>query len=158
MRELRGWSQATMAQKLSEHGFPCHATAVAKLEGDERTLSAEELGAYASALECTTDAVLDRATPLGDRDSVLRRLQGSLDDAARTIRVALRDISDRMTEAGSVDVELIASTRAAVDKLDADALLLAQAAGAVAEQRAGNHTVFRVQRVQWTTDQTKGDK
>ncbi|HTY34014.1 helix-turn-helix transcriptional regulator [Mycobacterium sp.] len=162
-RDGRGWSRAEMAERLTERGFRCHATAVAKLENNERVLAAEELLAYAEVFGCSTDALMGRpASPGADRDFVLRRLQGSLDDAARTVRVALRDVADRVAEAtqidlDSADTEVIAAVRAACTTLDTDALQLAACGGAVAERRAGDHQEFRVQRIVRTARKDGGD-
>ena len=45
-----------------KNGFRRHPTTVAKLELDERVLSAQELGVYASLFGCSTDSLLGRAT------------------------------------------------------------------------------------------------
>lgn len=48
LREERGWSQADLAERLAEVGFPVHQTTVAKLESGRRPLRVAEV--YALAL------------------------------------------------------------------------------------------------------------
>ncbi len=127
-----------MAEKLREHGFRCHLSTVAKLEANERTLSAEELAAYAAAFGCSADVLLGRAIdPTSDRDFLLRRLQGSLDDAGRQITVILHGI-DRVanrTDFGDA-AELSTAVHSAINKLGDSAVVLGSVASLVAERRA----------------------
>jgi hypothetical protein len=139
-----------MAELLGEHGFPCHATAVAKIEAGERVLSAEELVAYADAFGISADRLTNRRSrPAADRDFVRRRLQGAIDDAARTVRVGVGAVGEALAEVADIDdgtdADVIADIRAKCDQLSADASALAQAGGVIAQRRGTRRRVVRVQ-------------
>lgn len=144
-REGHGWSQAVMAEKLGEHGFRCFASTVAKLETNERTLSAEELGAYAAAFGCSADVLLGRQTdPTADRDFALRRLEGSLEEAARQVKLVLRDIDRVADDVG--DDQVSAAVAAAYSKLGSGTAALADALVLIGERRGVPRATFRRRR------------
>lgn len=88
-----------MVEKLGEHGFSCHPTTVAKLEANERTLAAEELGAYADVFGISVDALMGRrARPAADRALALQRLAESTIDAHQAVRTSVRHIGQALAE------------------------------------------------------------
>jgi transcriptional regulator with XRE-family HTH domain len=61
-RDLRGWSQAEMAQMLSDNGIqPIHPTTIAKIEGGTRSVRINEALGIANLFEASLDELLDRA-------------------------------------------------------------------------------------------------
>lgn len=151
-RTAREWSQARLAEEMTNRGVITSWPAIHKIEAGSRAVRISEAAAIADSFGISLDRLLRRrARPASDRDFALRQLQATLDDSARVVRTALRAVADRVAEADDGnDTELIASVQAACDQLDTDALALAQCAGAVAERRAGHHRVLRVQRMEWT--------
>lgn len=61
-REAQGWSLATLASKLLEHGVKLNAAQVSKTELGQRATSIEELQAFASALHLQPARLLDVST------------------------------------------------------------------------------------------------
>lgn len=62
-RERRGWSQVALANALAtRYHVPFYAQTIAKIENGERTVRADELGAFADAFGMTTDALLGRSS------------------------------------------------------------------------------------------------
>ena len=143
-------SQTRMAELLAEHGFRAYGTTVAKIEANERAVAAEELAAYADVFGCSVDALMGRPSqPVGDRDFVLRRLHGSLEDAQRAWRVALRDIAAALAEidADGEDADLITTVQDTCSKLADGAAALAQCGGRIAERRGEHSAAWRAVRV-----------
>lgn len=58
LRELRGWSQAQLADRLRSMGFDMHQTTVAKLEGANRPIRVNELAALAVIFDSTVHELL----------------------------------------------------------------------------------------------------
>jgi transcriptional regulator with XRE-family HTH domain len=86
-RDHRGWSQADMAKKLSDHGIqPMHPTTVAKIEAGERSVRINEAVGIADLFEISLDSLLGRK-PRAERD--LEYALGALLDAVYT---SLEDI------------------------------------------------------------------
>lgn len=113
-----------MAEKLGEHGFSCHPTTVAKLEANERTLAAEELGSYADAFGCSVDALMGRrARPAADRALALQHLTESTIDAHQAVRTSVRHLTQTVAEVVESDrdgklTDLVTAVQTACAALD----------------------------------------
>ncbi|MEC4764766.1 helix-turn-helix transcriptional regulator [Mycobacterium sherrisii] len=147
-RERRGWSQSSMAEKLGEHGFSCYPTTVAKLEANERTLAAEELGAYADAFGCSVDWLMGRrARPAADRALALQRLNESTIDAEEAVRTSVRHITQALAPVVEIDhqdgkfTELAAAVQAACAALDSAREQFPLISAMIAEHGVGSDIV-----------------
>ncbi|WP_197694467.1 MULTISPECIES: helix-turn-helix domain-containing protein [unclassified Mycobacterium] len=145
-RERRGWSQTAMAEKLRAHGFSCHPTTVAKLEANERTLAAEELGAYADVFGCSVDALMGRrARPAADRALALQRLTESTIDAHQSVRTSVRHLTQALGEVAEADrdgklTDLVAAVQTVCGALDSVGQQFPRVEGLIAEAGGGSDT------------------
>ena len=92
-RRVRGWSQAEMARKLTEAGWPLHQTDVSKLEAGKRPLRVADLQAFADVLGIPAVAFFympageepDSAAKLRER---LKRATEATEDAYAALQAA----------------------------------------------------------------------
>lgn len=88
-RELRGWSQAVLARKLTEEGVRAHPSTVAKIERGERAIRLDEVSAAARVFRLTVDAMIGQPQDGGLSDAVEKLPYVSANAAE-----ALRGIAD----------------------------------------------------------------
>ncbi|ORW86915.1 hypothetical protein AWB92_24835 [Mycobacterium sp. IEC1808] len=130
---------------------------VSKIESGARNVTISEAAAIADSFGVTVDRLLARrARPASDRDFVLGQLAQASADGQRSVRVAIRDITDRLDDVSEIDpdgnlADLVAAVRTACDKLAAGSALLAQCGGTIAKHRGSRR---RVLRVEWAEDGT----
>lgn len=146
-RTDRGWSQTKLAQEMTRvRGVRAHQNTIAKIETGERSVSIAEAAAIAEVFGISTDRLLGRrARPQSDRDFALRRLQQSIEDTHRAVRVGLRDVGERISELLDVDsagafAALVEQVGNATDNLSGSAEQLAQCGGLTAETRTHRAT------------------
>ncbi|WP_315551671.1 helix-turn-helix transcriptional regulator [Microbacterium aurum] len=92
-RESRGWSQAELAQHVSEIGVPgFHQTTIARIEGGTRPLRASEAIAICRSLEITLEWLAESAVSaeLRSESSWLSQKSKEFDEAAQALIHARR--------------------------------------------------------------------
>lgn len=98
-RLAKGWTQAQLAAELTSRGVPAGWSVIAKIEAGSRGVQIGEAAAIADAFGTSVDQLLGRrARPAADRAFLLRQLHQSLADAARSVRVAVRDLAQATDE------------------------------------------------------------
>jgi transcriptional regulator with XRE-family HTH domain len=149
-RKDRKWTQRELADKLADKGINMHWTTIAKIEkGNERSVRIDEAAAFADVFGVSVDHLLGRrARPGADRDFALRQLHQSTDDAARSARVAVRDITQSTEELAAIDhdgslADMIATAQKACDAGDEWVGQLAQIGGQIAKTRGVRVRVLR---------------
>jgi transcriptional regulator with XRE-family HTH domain len=106
-RKGRGWSQAHVAQLLSDKGLAVYPTTVAKIEAGERAVRVDELVALANIFGVSVDALLGhsvqraRAGDKGLTFNALARLVQHTVGQAESLEATLRD---RLADLDSFDL------------------------------------------------------
>ena len=78
-REQRGWSQADMAERLSDKDIPMHWTTIAKIEAGDRSVRIAEAVGIADLFEVSLDALLGRSVePKNDERYAARALHDAV--------------------------------------------------------------------------------
>lgn len=135
-RELRGWTQAKLAELLVEHGIePMHTSTVQKIEAGDRSVSVGEAAGIADVFGLSLDALLGRNPP--KNRSALDAI-GWVMDATYTMRASVdrdgKGLRSRLGElprfdgraalvgAGREALECLDAGRAALDRLEEQAV------------------------------------
>lgn len=112
-RESRGWSQARLAELLSDNGTPMHHTTVAKIEKGDRSVRIDEAAAIADLFDVSLDRLLGRsAAPRADEDYTRRRLTNTVVQAAALVSGVTDSLRD-----GASDLAAFHPTDTAVKRL-----------------------------------------
>ena len=86
--------QRELADKLADKGINMHWTTIAKIEkGGERSVRIDEAAAFADVFGVSVDHLLGRRARPGPTGTSRCGSYQSTDDAARSARVAVRDIT-----------------------------------------------------------------
>lgn len=98
-RERRGWSQARLAELLSDKGISSmHWTTVAKIEKGDRSVRIDEAAAVADLFEVSLDTLLGRSVPpKADEHYTLRTLIDTASQAAWQISAIRQSVRDGAT-------------------------------------------------------------
>lgn len=137
-RERREWSQAELANMLSDKGIHgIYPTTVAKLESGDRAIRVDELAAIADLFSVSVDALLGRNPASGDLvwvmsqlNDLARRSAKSVEDLKETITDLLEDVEFYAT-AGAEKVpvdEIVKATRSALEALETARIALGHVA------------------------------
>jgi transcriptional regulator with XRE-family HTH domain len=154
-RLAKGWTQGQLADEMTQRGVPAGWHVIAKIEAGSRGVQIGEAAVIADAFGITVDQLLGRrARPVADRDFILRELHRSTDDAARAVRVSVRDITRSADELAAIDhdgsfTDVITAVQDACTAGDEWERQLAQIGGQIAATR-GSRAVWRAVRVKDT--------
>jgi transcriptional regulator with XRE-family HTH domain len=122
-REGRNWSQARMAEVLTEHGITAYPTTVAKIESGERAVKVNELAVFADIFGVSLDALVGRrARPTGDLLYTVETLLNTKSQGRWPVQALLSTMAEQTTEVADADsngrwAELIEDAQAAVAAL-----------------------------------------
>lgn len=94
VRERRGWTQADLAQQLSDLGFQVTPSQTAKIERGERPTSVPELIALARALRVPSTSTLLANLETGTREQRIYYAE----DQIEQLEIAIRKIDRRHNE------------------------------------------------------------
>jgi transcriptional regulator with XRE-family HTH domain len=97
-RESRGWSQADMAQMLSDRGIqPMHPTTVAKIEAGDRSVRINEAVGIADLFEVPVDSLLGRKPEAqrSQREYLLRAFRDTARQSSQQVRAAMEAIREQ---------------------------------------------------------------
>lgn len=95
-RDLRKWSQAEVAKRLSDNGIQMYATTVAKIEAGERAVRIDEAAGIADLLEVPLDSLLGRQASGPSREIryALRALQAKTQKTLADLTTMLEALRD----------------------------------------------------------------
>lgn len=97
-RERRDWSQADMANLLSEKGIAVHPTTIAKIEAGDRAVRVDELNAIADLFGTSVDALLGRSPAGSDLVWFASRLLSLARNTAESVGNVSESIADELQE------------------------------------------------------------
>jgi transcriptional regulator with XRE-family HTH domain len=121
-RGRRGWSQADVAQMLSDKGIPAYPTTIAKIEAGDRAVKIDEATGIADLFGVSLDRLLGRnLDPNGDLIYTLRGLLGAAQEASSHVAAFEAVLRDRAAELAAFEFEerddITADTDRACDAL-----------------------------------------
>lgn len=106
-RESRGWSQAEMAEMLTDRGAAMHWTTVAKIERGERAVRIDEAAAAADLLGVSVDWLLGRKTaaPANELAHTLRGVVDTARTSGQQVAAIQSALRDRFDELATLDFD-----------------------------------------------------
>jgi transcriptional regulator with XRE-family HTH domain len=105
-RESREWSQAHMAELLSNIVGRTHATTIAKIEAGDRSVRIDEATAIADIFEVSLDSLLGRKAGV-ENDPIypIRALQEKAQRSVWDVGVIYRAFRDRFLDLGELEFD-----------------------------------------------------
>jgi transcriptional regulator with XRE-family HTH domain len=98
-RDDRGWTQAQLAEMLSEHGIPMHWTTIAKIEKGDRSVRIDEAAGIADLFDTSLDALLGRKVSPGyDIAYTLRAVVNSAHQSALQTAAIASALADSLAD------------------------------------------------------------
>jgi transcriptional regulator with XRE-family HTH domain len=106
-RNTRNWSQAKMADLLSDKGLEgVYATTIAKIEAGDRAARIDEIAAVADVFEVSVDTLLGRSVnPKHDLMFALRALADAANQASWQVESIETTLRDRIVELAAFNSE-----------------------------------------------------
>jgi transcriptional regulator with XRE-family HTH domain len=147
-RADRRWTQAKLAQEMTQRGVETSWPAINKIEAGSRGVQIAEAVAIADAFGCSVDALMGRrARPAADRDLALQRLFESVADADRAVRTSVRHIGQALAEVSGIDrdgklADLVTAVQTISDALDSARGELPRLGAMTAERRDPHRAVW----------------
>jgi transcriptional regulator with XRE-family HTH domain len=90
LRTARGWTQETLAQRMTAYGWAMHQTTLAKLESGNRPTSVGELAALAAIFEVDLPVMFESGSNAREHGELV-----ALDAQLATILADLRELHER---------------------------------------------------------------